>query len=125
MANIAIGAIQVYRRHLSPRKGYSCAHNALRHCGSCSDFGLKVYRRLGFSTATALMLRRLADCRADYARIVLMKARAEDDQPDPPHDRRKRDASICTPVDALNCLPFPDAACLDVGGCEIFSCVPW
>lgn len=127
MTNIAVGAIEVYRRHLSPRKGYRCAHNALHHCGSCSDFGLRVYRRLAFSTATALLLRRLTDCRTAYAAIIQMKAEAADDQPEQPPDRRKHEASNCGPLDAVNCFsaPTPNAACLDIGGCEIFSCVPW
>jgi putative component of membrane protein insertase Oxa1/YidC/SpoIIIJ protein YidD len=38
MANIAVGTIKLYRRYLSPLKGFRCAHNALHACGSCSGF---------------------------------------------------------------------------------------
>jgi hypothetical protein len=39
----AIGTIGVYRRYLSPCKGYRCANNVLHDNGSCSDFALSVF----------------------------------------------------------------------------------
>lgn len=121
MSTLAIGAIGLYRRHLSPRKGFRCAHNVLHHHGSCSDFGLRVFGRLPFAGATHLMLRRLADCRRAYATLAAMSMPSPRDDGSP--DGRKKRSGPCDALDAINCvtMPFPNAACADIGACDCFG----
>ena len=128
MTTLAVGAIGVYRRYLSPLKGFSRAHNALHRSGSCSDFGLKVYQRHGWTLATAMLRRRLQVCRMPYGMLLGMAAAStpakepassEDEQP----RLKKQNASGCDALDALNCLSFshPGGACLDFGACDCLS----
>lgn len=103
MTTLAVGAIGVYRRYLSPWKGFRCAHAALHGRGSCSDFGLRVYERHPFATATALMRRRFAACRRAYLTLVA-GSRSEDEE----KERRRtwQDAAdwTCTGIDVCDCL---------------------
>lgn len=116
MSALAIEAIGLYRRHLSPRKGFRCAHHALHNRGSCSDFGLRVYGRLSFLEATVLMVRRLRDCRSAYVVMMgLAQTRTRSERSQRVH---KRDARACDTLDAINCVPVPDAACADTGICD-------
>jgi uncharacterized protein len=64
MSNPAILTIQAYRRILSPHKGFRCAHHAIYRKGSCSDFGLRVFKVHQFVVGVLLMARRFAECRA-------------------------------------------------------------
>jgi predicted nucleic acid-binding Zn ribbon protein len=43
MSTIAVAGIDLYRRYLSPLKGFRCAHHALHGAGSCSTFGRDVF----------------------------------------------------------------------------------
>jgi len=116
VSTLAIEAIGLYRRHLSPRKGFRCAHNALHNHGSCSDFGLRAYGRLAFCEATALMVRRLRDCRSAY---VVMKGLAQPrTHGDASQRNRERRTGPCDTLDAIMCIPMPDAACTGIGVCD-------
>lgn len=37
LSQVAVQAIQLYRRFISPHKGFKCAHHVLHQNGSCSD----------------------------------------------------------------------------------------
>lgn len=63
MSAIAVTLIDAYRNHLSPLKGFRCAHDVLWDRGSCSTYGLKVFKRFSDTTAVQLMLRRFRECR--------------------------------------------------------------
>jgi putative component of membrane protein insertase Oxa1/YidC/SpoIIIJ protein YidD len=78
MSNIAVGTIKLYRRYLSPHKGFRCAHNALHASGSCSDFGLRAFRRYDLGSAVASMNARFNACRT--AHTVLMAGPTPDDE---------------------------------------------
>jgi putative component of membrane protein insertase Oxa1/YidC/SpoIIIJ protein YidD len=56
-------AIQTYQRHLSPRKGFSCAHRRLYGEVSCSEYFRQAVLEYGFSQAVPLFQQRLAECR--------------------------------------------------------------
>ena len=64
---VAAMAIEAYQRHLSPRKGFRCAHRALHHGPSCSEFGRRVSLRRGIFGMLPLLWRRLRAC-GDAAR---------------------------------------------------------
>jgi putative component of membrane protein insertase Oxa1/YidC/SpoIIIJ protein YidD len=61
---IAVSAIGFYQRWLSPYKGYHCAHHALYGQGSCSGFGLKVFREHPADQAWKMLRERFTECRA-------------------------------------------------------------
>jgi putative component of membrane protein insertase Oxa1/YidC/SpoIIIJ protein YidD len=54
--------IRIYQRHISPRKGYQCAHRLLHGGWSCSEFGLRAVTRHGVIGFARLMRRRFAAC---------------------------------------------------------------
>jgi putative component of membrane protein insertase Oxa1/YidC/SpoIIIJ protein YidD len=68
MKSIALAAIALYRRHLSPRKGVSCAYRVHTGRDSCSAYGQRVIERFGLRAGLALLRRRMAACGAQYWR---------------------------------------------------------
>jgi putative component of membrane protein insertase Oxa1/YidC/SpoIIIJ protein YidD len=63
MSTIAVAGIDLYRRYLSPLKGFRCAHHALHGAGSCSTFGREVYASHNLVDATRLLRARFRNCR--------------------------------------------------------------
>jgi putative component of membrane protein insertase Oxa1/YidC/SpoIIIJ protein YidD len=61
-ARCALGAIRAYQRHLSPRKGFSCALRAATGGRSCSAYGYRVIARCGLRKGLRLLRRRLDAC---------------------------------------------------------------
>jgi putative component of membrane protein insertase Oxa1/YidC/SpoIIIJ protein YidD len=64
MRMLALAAITLYRRWISPFKGFSCAHRVYLGGESCSDYGFRVFRDEGFRTGLSLLGRRLHACSA-------------------------------------------------------------
>ncbi len=63
-ANLALSAIRLYQRHVSPRKGYACAYRLLHGGSGCSGVGYRLIRRYGLWSGYALLRRRFERCRA-------------------------------------------------------------
>lgn len=61
-ARLALWAIRCYQRHLSPRKGFSCAYRVHRGGASCSAHGYRMIQRHGLALGLALLRRRLRRC---------------------------------------------------------------
>jgi putative component of membrane protein insertase Oxa1/YidC/SpoIIIJ protein YidD len=61
-ARWALRAIRAYQRHLSPRKGFSCALRASNGGRSCSSYGHRVIARCGLRKGLRLLRRRLDAC---------------------------------------------------------------
>lgn len=72
------GAISGYQKHISPRKGYCCAHRALHGGASCSEFGRRVVLRYGVLRFLVLQVRRFARCA--YAFSVLQARQNEEEK---------------------------------------------
>jgi len=113
-------AIRGYKRHVSPRKGFACAHRV--HLGgcSCSTLGLRAVSRYGAWRGLGVLRLRLRECHlvAEQARARPAAVRASQAgfvDCDIPCDGSCVDASSCTPGDAC------DAA----DACEIVSCIDW
>lgn len=66
---IAVTAIRLYQRYLSRYKGFRCAHRALHHKWSCSEFGRRAFARYPWLTAHALLQRRFDACKRAYAAV--------------------------------------------------------
>jgi putative component of membrane protein insertase Oxa1/YidC/SpoIIIJ protein YidD len=60
---LALRAIALYQRHLSPRKGFCCALHAAGRGRSCSAYGYRAIARGGMATGLVLLQRRLAACK--------------------------------------------------------------
>lgn len=61
-ASLALRAIRLYQRHLSPRKGFSCAYRVHKGGASCSAHGYRVIARHGLALGLPLLRRRLRRC---------------------------------------------------------------
>jgi putative component of membrane protein insertase Oxa1/YidC/SpoIIIJ protein YidD len=58
--------VWVYRRWISPYKGFCCAYAALTKEPSCSAVGLQAFRENTFSQAIPIIWAQLSRCRAAY-----------------------------------------------------------
>jgi putative component of membrane protein insertase Oxa1/YidC/SpoIIIJ protein YidD len=56
----------MYQRHLSPVKGFRCAHAVATGGPSCSDVALEAFRHYRFSEALQLAEGQFASCRTAY-----------------------------------------------------------
>lgn len=66
MKRLLLAAIDIYRRWLSPYKGFSCAWRVYRGGDSCSTYGRKVIARFGSRRGIGLLRRRLDACGHQY-----------------------------------------------------------
>ena len=62
LSRLALWAIRLYQRHLSPIKGYSCAYRAATGRQGCSAYGYRAIARHGLAAGLALLDRRLYRC---------------------------------------------------------------
>jgi putative component of membrane protein insertase Oxa1/YidC/SpoIIIJ protein YidD len=62
MKQLALAAITLYQRYLSPLKGYSCAFRVHTGRDGCSAYGKRVISRHGLRVGLILLDRRLAAC---------------------------------------------------------------
>ena len=99
--------IVAYQRHLSPLKGFSCAHRAFHGGESCSEWSRRALLRVGLMRFPALLFRRLKACGAAYDMLVQAQSgepkRDEDDdgRPEPCPAFNKKSISCC--AGALPC----------------------
>ncbi|MGL5194315.1 MAG: membrane protein insertion efficiency factor YidD [Chroococcales cyanobacterium] len=59
---IALEAIASYKTHLSPRKGFACAHRMLHQDESCSDYIYRMFSSENFMAAVAHSGERFRAC---------------------------------------------------------------
>ncbi|MBW9260849.1 MAG: membrane protein insertion efficiency factor YidD [Candidatus Thiodiazotropha sp. (ex. Lucinisca nassula)] len=59
---LAIKAIRLYQRHLSPRKGFCSAHHALNNNGSCSTWAIAMVETKGVLTMLSQLGSRFIEC---------------------------------------------------------------
>lgn len=62
LKRIALAAISLYQRYLSPRKGYSCAYRVRAGGVGCSGFGKHAIEKHGIFLGLVLLRRRMAKC---------------------------------------------------------------
>lgn len=65
---MALRAITLYQRHLSPSKGFSCAYRVHTGCQSCSVLGYRAIRRFGVWRGLGTLRERFERCRAVHRR---------------------------------------------------------
>lgn len=98
MKRLLLAAIWLYRRLVSPYKGFSCAWRVATGGESCSAYGRRVVERHGAVAGMALLRRRMRDCGAVHERSrplsmpSLHRQRGECDVCD-----------VCNPLDLVSC----------------------
>ncbi|MBC7883058.1 MAG: membrane protein insertion efficiency factor YidD [Anaerolineae bacterium] len=60
----AIASLNVYRTHISPRKGFSCPHWLLHGDESCSDYVKHILTNQNLSAAIQMAPQRFRACKA-------------------------------------------------------------
>lgn len=109
--HLILAAILAYQRHLSPRKGFCCAHRVLHGGLSCSESVRQAIATDGLWRALPVVRARLRACRAA---AWLLAARQEDDAA---RRKRRRDRTRDSLPDACPVDACPVDACPD-------QCVP-
>jgi putative component of membrane protein insertase Oxa1/YidC/SpoIIIJ protein YidD len=115
MSTIAVAGIDLYRRYLSPLKGFRCAHHYVHGAGSCSTYGREVYATHGLIDATRLLRVRFAECRLALLRVkrtAIWHASWQDSKT----DAEKRNRKGGNWIDVGNCLSVP-GDCSGLGSC--------
>jgi putative component of membrane protein insertase Oxa1/YidC/SpoIIIJ protein YidD len=69
MRHAIASSIGFYQRHLSPLKGFCCAHNHLHGRGSCSQFAQRVVLKFGVVRLIPLLKLRFRACRRAFATL--------------------------------------------------------
>jgi putative component of membrane protein insertase Oxa1/YidC/SpoIIIJ protein YidD len=123
LRDLALQAISLYQRYLSPYKGYRCAYAFHTGCASCSRLGFRAIRWRGVFDGLSLLVRRLGRCRDAFERYRQrpLAPTAACVAPTIARDQR----GFC---DVLGCIPCDavpmDAACdcLSVGDCGMSPC---
>jgi putative component of membrane protein insertase Oxa1/YidC/SpoIIIJ protein YidD len=67
--SVAIAVIIFYQRHLSPKKGYSCAHRRLHGGDSCSEYVKKALGDKSLFETTLLARQRFKECNIAYTSL--------------------------------------------------------
>jgi uncharacterized protein len=120
-SDLLIGLIRLYQVHISPYKGFRCAHRALYGGRSCSAHAAHIINRFGVVPLIPLLLRRGKQCRDAALTLTSEKAQAISDF-DADRERRRRDcwAESCSPVDACDIGELA-GGCLE-GVCSAADC---
>lgn len=135
----ALGLIGLYQRHLSPRKGFSCAHRVLHGGTGCSGYAKSAIAEHGAVAALPLIRARFAACKSAHRQILAKEAVREDDESQDEDQslaaarkRRKRRERGCVPAfgccggttthhrrqQNCDCCDPTDAASCDAGACD-------
>ena len=70
MKPIALLAVRLYQRHLSPHKGFVCAYRVHTGRCSCSEIGFRAIRRFGVIDGCAVLRERLNLCGVAHRRFA-------------------------------------------------------
>lgn len=122
-------AIGLYQRHLSPHKGFSCAHRIYHGGSSCSQYCKEAILELGPIGAWSQMRRRFRDCKVaarsiQASRMMLSQGDRSQDGGNGQDGDQRRGQQSC-PLDgcgARDCrrADFCQPDCL-ILGCEALS----
>ena len=108
LRSLALFAIRLYQRHLSPKKGFGCAYRLVYGGCGCSGVGYRLIRRYGVFSGCRLLRLRLAHCRFAYTHYCAPA------KPPAPVVKRVNGMAYYQRGDCVPC----DAGCLDMGGCD-------
>ncbi|TAE54990.1 MAG: membrane protein insertion efficiency factor YidD [Nostocales cyanobacterium] len=126
---ISISAITGYQKHISPHKGFVCAHRVLYGGEPCSQYFKRVITEQGLKSAFNKSNLRFKQCK--QANIILKSQNQESQQKKRQQDKSQSSycpntcdcpADIGIDVCDIDCFPdigdcTPDCGVLDCGGC--------
>lgn len=103
---MAIATVKSYQKHISPYKGFRCAHRTLYSSDSCSQYFRRMIAQEGLVSAIPLFQKRLEECKA--ANLILQAERRQ--------KRRQKRNWQCVPD--CDCEPECDCGDCDCGDCD-------
>jgi putative component of membrane protein insertase Oxa1/YidC/SpoIIIJ protein YidD len=122
MKKIALALIEVYQKHISPYKGFSCAYRVATGEVGCSGYGKKVISRFGITKGYALLKRRFKCCKYCSEQLKKELEKKQITRHIPHHMRHQAgfcDVPDCGGCDVPNCdLPSPDCGSCDIPDCD-------
>lgn len=118
IARVMIGAINLYQRYISPRKGFICAHRVLHGGHSCSEAVKQAAAERGVSGAWEMGRRRFRECR-EAARLLPSRKIELQIAEEAERKRKKLQETEGKLPDWMQACDCPAAACtvLDLGSC--------
>ncbi len=122
---ISVGAISGYQKHVSPHKGFVCAHRVLYGTESCSQYIKRVVAQDGLKVAFVKSRERFQSCKqANH----ILKSQTENTEPTEEEETAQKppisapiNSAFCNSNDMLNCADCADVSC---NVAEIFSHTP-
>ncbi|MDB9444654.1 MAG: membrane protein insertion efficiency factor YidD [Sphaerospermopsis sp.] len=75
---ISVFGINFYQKHLSPYKGYCCAHRILHGGDSCSEYVKKAFLEQDLNTAIQLSRQRFTECGQAAENLASQKPRQQE-----------------------------------------------
>ena len=107
MRTLALAAIRLYQRFVSPHKGFACAYRVHTGRCSCSQLGFRAIRRFGVTKGWGLLRQRTGLCGVAHRRFTPLRPR--------PPARERGDCDL--PCD-FDISPSPGKW----GWCDFLSC---
>jgi putative component of membrane protein insertase Oxa1/YidC/SpoIIIJ protein YidD len=112
LAPAACRLIELYQRHISPRKGFRCAYGVRTGRASCSKFGKRAIARTGLLAGVALLRRRFRRCH--------FASRQLDYEPRDARSGRESGSRTCAPsTSASTCTGDQTADCISWGAIKL------
>lgn len=111
MRALALWAIRVYQRLISPNKGFSCAYRVYTGHVGCSELGYRAIRRFGVLEGIGVLNIRLDKCSQAHAHMRAAR----------PTMLRGQAGFLdcdCSCDGDRGCLDFLDPSCCDWGGSD-------
>ncbi|QLE54565.1 membrane protein insertion efficiency factor YidD [Nostoc sp. TCL26-01] len=126
---LSINAIANYQKHISPHKGFACAHRILYGGESCSQYIKRVISEEGVSAGWHKSRARFQACK--QANLILRsptRSQINDLEPDEPSEQptspqrgRRYQHNSCDHHSMIDCASsIPD--CGDLGDCNSLDC---
>jgi putative component of membrane protein insertase Oxa1/YidC/SpoIIIJ protein YidD len=115
---VGVSAITVYQQHISPHKGFACAHRVLYGDESCSQYFKRVIAENGFRAALMRSRQRFQACKQAH---TILRAQAEKQPPKPenPNNERLDCNDYLTGAECVaNCAEVIN----DSPGCDALDC---
>jgi putative component of membrane protein insertase Oxa1/YidC/SpoIIIJ protein YidD len=100
---LACRLIELYQRHLSPRKGFRCAYGVRTGRSSCSQFGKRAIRRTGIVAGIVLLRRRFHRCHLASQTLQYEPKRSDEEHWINWSACRPKSQRICTDRDVFEC----------------------
>ena len=99
---LAVTALTIYQRHVSPHKGWCCAYRATTGEESCSEYAKVTIQRFGFRSSLPIIKGRLMSCAHASRSVVHQSERGESTR----GAGMKQDVAAEVACTACSCLPW-------------------